>query len=296
MIYVLGGSASTGLAFKVARAGGFPVIHLESRRFPDGEQYLRILDDVEGRDVAVIQSMYRAPDQHLLEYVFLVKTLKELGVNRVVGVIPYFPYARQDSRFNPGEVVSLNVVADLVESAGTDEVITVDMHLHRFGDVKDVFKIPARNLSAVEAVARYVKSRYELSNPVVVGPDEEAEQWAKKAAAVLGTEYDVLEKRRIDAENVVIEARRASVGGRDVFIIDDIISTGGTIVESIRALKRLKAEKIVVGCIHPILAGNALAKIFRTGAYDVIGTDTVPSPISYVTVAEVIAEALKQLA
>ena len=282
------------LASKVARELGLKSARLEIRRFPDGEKYLRVLDDPKGEDLVVIQSLHHAPDELLFEYLLLVDTLKDLGARKVVGFIPYFAYARQDERFNPGEALSFKTVSKLIESVGTDEIFTIDMHQHRVVKSSNVFKIPAHNLTAMHLLADYVKTNGALEKPLVIGPDAEAEQWAKIASERLETDYDVFEKKRFGDEKVEIRPRKATAKGRDILIVDDIISTGGTIVEALKILISNGARKVDVACTHPILAGGALSKIYEAGAQNVIGTDTVPSPISYVSVAPLIAEEVRK--
>jgi ribose-phosphate pyrophosphokinase len=143
-------------------------------------------------------------------------------------------------------------------------------------------------------LADYVEKTGTLQTPLVIGPDAEAEQWAKLAAERLHTDYDVFEKKRLSSENVEIRPRKANAKDRDVLIVDDIISTGGTIVEALKILFSQGARKIDVACTHPLLMGGALAKIYETGAQNVIGTDTVPSPVSYVSVAPIIVEQIKK--
>jgi ribose-phosphate pyrophosphokinase len=208
--------------------------------------------------------------------------------------VPYFAYARQDERFNPGEALSFKTVSKLIESVGTDEIYTIDMHQHRVLRSSDVFKIPSRNLSAMPLLADYVEKAGNLQKPLIIGPDAEAEQWAKLVAERLHTDYDVFEKKRFGSENVQVRPRNANAKDRDVLIVDDIISTGGTIVEALKMLFSQGAKKIDVACTHPLLMGGALAKIYETGAQNVIGTDTVPSPVSYVSVAPLIVEQIKK--
>lgn len=291
---IIGGSASDPLAAKVARELDTKSAKLEIKRFPDGEKYLRVLEDVKGEDVIVIQSINRPPDEFLFEYLLLVDTLKDLGARRVVSFIPYFAYARQDERFNPGEALSFKTVTKLIESVGTDEIYTIDMHQHRVLRSSDVFKIPSHNLSAMPLLAGYVEKTGNLQKPLIIGPDAEAEQWAKIVAERLHTDYDVFEKKRLGSENVELRPRKANAKDRDVLIVDDIISTGGTIVEAVKILFSQGARKIDVACTHPILVGGALARIYETGAQNVIGTDTVPSPVSFVSVAPLIVEQIKR--
>ena len=291
---VIGGSSSETLASKVAQELHLKSGSLDVRRFPDGEKYLRVVDDVKNQNVAVIQSIHHTPDELLFEYLLLVDTLKDLGASRVTAFIPYFAYARQDERFKPGEALSFRTVTKLMETVGTDEIYTIDMHQHRVLKSSEVFKIPSHNLSAMPLLADYAKETGEVQKPLVIGPDAEAERWAKIAADRLGTDYDVFEKKRLGDDHVEIRTRRANAKGRDVLMVDDIISTGGTIVEASKILLSQGANKVAVACTHPILAPGALEKIQEAGVVSVVGTDTVPSPISRVSVAPLIASEIRK--
>jgi len=197
---ILGGSASTSLAERVAKELGQKPAEIEIKRFPDGEKYIRIHDDVKDKDVAIIQSLYRTPDEYIFEYLIIADTLRDMGAASIVGVIPYLAYARQDSRFYPGEALTSASVAKLFEAAGTTSVLTIDCHLHRLGDVSKVFKVPARNLSAMPSLGKYARDILRPKNPIVVAPDEEAEQWAGTVAKELGAEHTHFTKRRIREE------------------------------------------------------------------------------------------------
>ncbi|HXY83642.1 MAG TPA: ribose-phosphate diphosphokinase [Candidatus Saccharimonadales bacterium] len=292
---ILGGSSCQALATKVAEELGTNAARLEIRRFPDGEKYLRILDDVKGNEVVVIQSIHHTPDELLFEYLLIVDALKDLGANKVHSFIPYFAYARQDERFNAGEALSFKTVAKLMRSVGTDELFTIDMHQHRVLKSSEVFGIPSHDLSAMPLLAEYAQATGELDHPLVIGPDADAERWAKLAADQLKTDYDVFEKKRLSSEIVDIRPRKSNAKERDVLIVDDIISTGGTIVQAAKILFGQGARKVVVACTHPILAGDALEKIHQTGAAMIVGTDTIPGPISFVSVAPLIAQTVKTM-
>lgn len=292
---IIGGSSGRVLATLVARELGLKPSGVEIKRFPDGEKYLRVEEDLAGQDVVIVQSIHHEPDELLFEYFLLCDTIKDLGAKKVIAVLPYFAYARQDNRFNPGEAVSFKTVTKLIEDVGTAELFSVDMHQHRVERASDLFRIPAHNLTAAPLLAEYVKAKASLEKPIVIGPDEESEQWASTAARVIGAEHDVLEKKRLGAEKVEIATRSLNVRGRDVLLIDDIISTGGTIIEASRILKGQGARRLIVACTHPILAHDALARIYESGAEIVVGTDTVPSPVSYVSVAPLIANAIRKL-
>ncbi len=165
---IIGGSSSDALAAKVARELGTESAKLDIRKFPDGEKYLRVLEDVKGEDVIVIQSINRTPDEFLVEYLLLVDTLKDLGARRVVSFVPYFAYARQDERFNPGEALSFKTVSKLIEEVGTDEIYTIDMHQHRVLKSSEVFRIPSHNLSAMPLLADYVETTGNLLKPLII--------------------------------------------------------------------------------------------------------------------------------
>ena len=291
---IIGGSSSQDLAAKVAQDLGVKNGKLEIRRFPDGEKYLRVLEDVKKQNIVVIQSVHHTPDELFMEYLLLVDTLKDLGALKVISFFPYFAYARQDERFKPGEALSFKTISGLIESVGTDEIYTIDMHGHRVIKLSDVFKIPAQNLTAVPLLADYVKKTCPMQRPLVIGPDAEAEQWARIAAERLGTDYDVFEKKRYGDRQVEVRPRKANARDREILVVDDIISTGGTIVEALKVLFAQGARTVNVACTHPILAGDALARIREAGAKNVIGTDTVPSPVSYVSVAPLIAEQVRK--
>ena len=292
---VIGGSSCENLANTVANQLDVTSGKLEVRRFPDGEKYLRILNEVKNEHVIVIQSMHHTPDDFLFEYLLLVDALKDLGAKRVTSFVPYFAYARQDERFKPGEALSFKTVSKLIQSVGTDEIFTIDMHQHRVVKSSEVFGIPSHNLSAMRLLADYVRKEGKLTNPLVIGPDAEAEQWAKLAAESLNAEYDVFEKKRLGDSKVEIRPRRSSAKDRDVLIVDDIISTGGTIIEASKILFSQGARRIEVACTHPILASEALSRILAIGVANVVGTDTVPCPISYVSVAPLIADNVRKL-
>ena len=295
-IMVLGGSRGGHIAVRIARLGDYELGDIEVRKFPDGETYIRLMSNVADKDVVYVNSIAKDVNDLLIETLFTLETLKELGAKKVYAVIPYFPYARQDERFNPGEVVSFNVVARMLERAGIDEVWTIDLHLHRVGDISKLFKIPARNLTAVKELCAYMKEIYRLEKPFIIGPDEEAEQWARVASEYFDSEYDVLEKQRLSAEEVIVKPKHIrDFKGRDVLIIDDIISTGGTIVEAVKVIKNMNAGDIYVAVTHALLVKNALTKILKAGVKDVVSTDTVLSPTSRVTVAPLIVRELSKI-
>ncbi|RLE66936.1 MAG: ribose-phosphate diphosphokinase [Thermoprotei archaeon] len=293
---VLAGSGSRVLGLKVARLLNAEMVDVQVRRFPDGEIYVRLLGEVEGEDVVLVQSMGKNPNELLVEFLLLADTLKDLKARKVIAVVPYFPYARQDARFKPGEAFSLKTVVKLVEDVGIDAMITVDMHLHRIESPSKIFNIPAFNLTAMPLLAEYALKTLNLEEPIVVGPDEEAEQWAKTAAESIGSGYLVLSKVRLDDYKVEISSPQLNrVKGRNVLIVDDIISTGGTMSKAVKQVSEAGAKRIVAACTHPLLVGDSVYNILKAGAECVIGSDTVQSHVSYVSVAPIIANKLKEI-
>ncbi len=303
-LLIFGGSASGPLAEKVAKEVGETVGRLEIKRFPDGDKYVRILDEVKSQDVAVIQSLYHKPDQrifadqHIFELLMIIDTLRDLGAKTITAVAPYLAYARQDSRFYPGEAVSSQIIARLLEDVGTTKFLTVDCHLHRLGDVAKIFKIPAQNLSAMPLLGKYAFENLRPKKPLVIGPDEEAEQWAATVAKELDAEHTVFQKKRIRKEGateskVEITASDVDLKGRDVVFADDIISKGDTLANATKACKKMGARRIYALCTHPVLADGALKRVKNAGIQRVVGTDTIPSSVSQVSVAPVIAAVLK---
>jgi len=295
IMLVASGSSSKTLAWKVAQLLKAGYLDTEVTTFPDGEIYMRFLGEVTNQDVVLIQSLARKPNEYLVELFLMLDALKDLKARRVIAVLPYLAYARQDERFKPGEAVSIQTITRLIQAAGADRIFTVDSHRHRVIDQGKLTIIPLVDLTAMGELAKHVKATHDLRKAIVIGPDGEAEPWARTAAEALGFEHDTLEKKRFDAETVEVRPRTLDVKGRDVLIVDDIISTGNTIIKAIEVLKRNGAKDIFVACTHPILVLDALVRIYRAGARDVVGTDTVPSPISLVSVAPVIAKAITQI-
>jgi len=291
---IIPGSASEDLAEKISKKLDEDLVPVERERFPDGEIYVRFGEDVEDERVVIVQSTCYPPNQNYMELFFIIDGAKDLGAEKVEVVMPYFGYARQDKRFEPGEAVSLNTVAKLLENSGADEVYTMDYHPQQMEETPEVFEIPAHNLTASNLLAEHVKENFDLKNPVVLGPDAGAENWARRAGEAIGADWDFMIKKRLGSEEVEITLPEIDVEGRDILLVDDIISTGGTMCEAIRLLKENRARDVYACCTHPVLSGDALENIMEAGALEIIGTDTIESEVSKVSVSSVIAEAILQ--
>ena len=231
ILMIIGGSSSQKLAANIAQEMGDVLCPLESRKFPDGERYIRINGDVED-GVVVVQSTGYPQDENLMELFLILKTLRSMDVTKIRTVIPYFGYGRQEKSFNHGEAVSAEVVCHLLQCAGASEVYSINLHEK---SICDLFSIPAHNLSAMPTIAQYIKDN--IDDPVIVAPDKGALGFAQEIANILKCDSDYLEKIRISPEKVETTPKNLDVEGKDAVIIDDIISTGGTIVNACSILK-----------------------------------------------------------
>jgi ribose-phosphate pyrophosphokinase len=286
---IVGGSASSKLAARVAKLLGRPLVNSEVTRFPDGESYVRVNYNFKDEHAVVVQSTCYPQNDNYIELFLLLDAIKDLGAKRVTAVVPYFGYARQDKRFKPGEAISVRTMCKLIERAGADDIITIDIHED---ETMANFAIPAYNLTAMALIGRYI-ARLDLCDPVVLAGDQGALTRAKRAAAEFMADYDYLHKTRQTSTKVTMQPKRLDVSGRDVVIVDDIISTGGTVIEAIKVLKKQGARAIYVACTHPVLVGNSLKKIIAAGARKVMATDTIEHKISVISVAPVIAESIR---
>ncbi|WP_456420035.1 ribose-phosphate diphosphokinase [Methanocaldococcus infernus] len=284
---IVPGSKSQELAYKVSKALDVEMARVEFKRFPDNEIYVRILSEV-NEDEAVIVSTQREQNDAIVEAILLADALKECGVKEITLVAPYLAYARQDKLFNPGEAISIRALAKIYSNI-FDRVITINPHEEH---IKEFFTIPFISGDAVPKLAEYVKDK--LNDPIVLGPDQGALRFAKVAAEVLGAEYDYLEKTRISPTEIKIAPKSLDVKDRDVLIVDDIISTGGTVATAAKMLKEQGANEIIAACVHPVLIGDALNRLYFSGIKEVVGTNTFSSEVSRVDVSEVIAKLIKE--
>ncbi|MEM4657793.1 MAG: ribose-phosphate diphosphokinase [Candidatus Methanosuratincola sp.] len=288
------GSSSEALARSVAKESNIPIVETARRFFPDGEQYVQISGDLSGEDVVLIHSFALSPDTLLVEYLLLVDAIKSGGCRSLTAVIPYFAYLRQDSRFKPGEPLSAKVFASLVEFPRVDRIITIDAHLHRFRTLSELFHTPSLNLSAMPLLADYYQKNFGNNNIVVVGPDAESEQWAKVVAERLSSPYIIMEKVRLGDREVSVRGN-ASVKDKNVVLVDDIISTGMTLVKVIRMLLAEGANRVDALVTHALLVEDSYQKLKGAGLGNLISTDTVPGQHSKVSVAPLISRAIKNL-
>ncbi len=288
---VVEGPSSPQLGRRVAEALGLEIVESTAKRFPDGEFYFRYLKPLSGEELLIVQSLYPPQDEHLLELLAMIHAARDLGASDIILFVPYLAYSRQDERYLEGECLTSDLVRRLLEDVGADALYTVDIHSMK---VLRRYRIPAYNLTAAGELARYFAGKG-LRDPLVLAPDDEemAKQRVRYAAEVIDAEYDCLRKERDRyTGEIKTYAKELSVEGRDIIIIDDIISTGRTTANAAKILKELGAARIYAGVTHLLLRGNALELIKSAGVKEVVGTDSVPGDLSRVSVAPLIAEAL----
>jgi ribose-phosphate pyrophosphokinase len=282
-MYILGGTSAKNVTETLAKILQQPLLHTTYKRFPDDEFYVRLLDRIAGHEVIIVQTAY--PDPKIIELFLIQDAVHDAGAKKITVVLPYFGYSRQDKRFEDGEAISARAIAQHI-SLQADSVLTVDPHKDH---ILKFFTVPAYSCSAVPTIAQYLKEKH---IDFVLAPDKGAKDRAKEAAALINCEYDYLEKTRIDGTTVKITPKELDAKGKHVAIIDDIISTGGTMANSIRELKKQGARTVSVACTHGLFIGGAKEKLLAAGCDEIISTDTIETEFSSVSAAACIAETL----
>ncbi|MED5543150.1 MAG: ribose-phosphate diphosphokinase [Thermoproteota archaeon] len=286
---VVSGNASTDLAKRIARKLKSPYIKTEKKVFPDGESKITINQIPKKSIVVVVQSTYPPVDSNLLELLSIVSKVQRFS-SKVYAVIPYMGYARQDREFLGGEIVTIGVVGKLLKAAGVKKVITVDIHSKIA--LKEL-KISSENVSAMDVLVKHFK-KLKMKEPLVVSPDMGGQERAEKFANLLKTDFIALKKHRDRKTGKVnILSDRVNVKNRDLVLVDDMISTGGSIVKATQFLKKQKCRRVFVACTHALLVNDAAKKIKKAGVSQIVSTNTIPGESAKVDVSRVIADALK---
>ncbi len=278
-----------GLGTRIAGRAGFGLLAMEQRRFPDGESYLRIDEEVSGQDVWIVADL-SPPDAALVPVLLLADALHAQGARCVGLLAPYLPYMRQDMAFRAGEAVSARHVAALL-SRHVDSLLTVDAHLHRIASLDEVFRIPACNLSAAGLIGDWVREH--VREPLLVGPDAESAQWVEVAAQVAGCPWTVLRKERHGDRDVRIEGDfDPATRGLQAVLVDDVASTCGTLIEAGRVLLRAGFEPPQVAVVHAIFAADAEQRLRASGIGQIVSSDSLPHPSNGIALAPVLARAI----
>ena len=258
--------------------------------FPDGDIYLKFNTSLKGKKLVIVQSFHPHPDMSLFDVVFAAETAKDLGAKKVILVAPYLSYMRQDKRFNPGEAVSSRIMAKLLNNS-IDKLVTFDPHLHRYSSLKDIFKISAKKLTANTLIADYIKKK--IKHAVVMGPDSESYQWAEEIAKIRGLDATILKKTRFSSRKVKVKVtNKIPLRGKNVVIVDDIISTGHTIIEAAKEAKKQTAKSVTTIGVHGLFVENALSKL-RKNKINVVTTNTIETKYSKINVVSLLVKELK---
>jgi len=282
---IIGGPSSQLLAGRVAAILNQELAMCDIGAFPDGEAYARIISEMPGK-VTIIQSTPTDRD-----IIYLLQLLDACGDREISLVIPYFGYARQDKVFLPGEPLTARAIARVLNPfLGKGRVFMINIHSH---SILSHFTCPARNLDATPLLADEV-ARLDLEDPVLISPDKGAVAMAQAASQRLGAECDYLEKTRLSGTEVRMAPKKMDVRGRDVVILDDMIATGGTMATAVSMLRQLGAKRVYLAAVHPVLTGSALLRLYRSGVEAMQATDTLDRGISVVSVAPLIAQALRE--
>ncbi|MEL9998612.1 MAG: ribose-phosphate diphosphokinase [Thermoplasmata archaeon] len=280
---IVSGSSSLMLSTRISEITGFPMVHREIKRFPDGECYVRIHENLDNEEVILIQNTH--PDTNIVEYLLLVDAIRQFKIKKLTAIIPYFGYGRQDKRFNEGEPISAKIMAEHL-SENVDKILTVNLHN---SEIIKWFKADSMEIKAEVEIAKY----FEKFNPdIIISPDKGSLERAKFISNMLGKPYHAFQKKRIDSERVQIDTGEIDVKNKVVAMVDDVISTGGTIATAASILKNMGASKVIVGCVHGLFVGNALQKM-QMYVDILFSTDTVENEKSVVTVAHLIKNAIE---
>jgi ribose-phosphate pyrophosphokinase len=266
--------------------------------FSDDETHVQIEEDVRGKDVFVIQPTAPPANQNLMELLIMIDALKRASAHRITAVMPYFGYARQDRKDAPRVPITAKLVANLIAAARADRVLTLDLHAHQ---IQGFFDIPLDHLYAIKEFIDHIKKQ-KLTKAVIVSPDVGGVKMARGYAARLGTDLAVIDKRRINDQQTEVMNILGDVEGRDAVIVDDIVSTAGSLVEAAAAIKEAGAKRIFAAITHGILSGPALERISDSTLEELWVTDSIDIPkqkrlpkIKVISVANLLGEAIKRI-
>ncbi|MDO6564105.1 ribose-phosphate pyrophosphokinase [Amphritea sp. 1_MG-2023] len=278
------------LATQLCQALNAQLGDIELRRFPDDESYLRVLTDCQGRDVVIFCNLYQ-PDNKILRLILLCDALRQMGVRQIGLITPYLAYMRQDKQFHAGECVSSRPFAKLI-SASVDFLVTVDPHLHRYNSLDEIYSIPSQVVHAAPLIADWIKEH--ISKPLLIGPDSESEQWVSQVAKLADAPFQVLNKIRrgdYDVEVTLPDVERWRQ--HTPVLVDDIISSGRTMQETITHLHNAGMPRTTCIAVHGIFAAEAYPQLKDVA--EVITSRSIPHPSNQIEIASAIAIATQAL-
>ncbi|MDD3089243.1 MAG: ribose-phosphate pyrophosphokinase [Candidatus Omnitrophica bacterium] len=297
-VIVFTGNAHPRLAEDICKYIGVPLSNGEVLRFSDGETRVKIQDNVRGKDVFIIQPTSCPANEHLMELLVMIDAIKRSSAKRITAVLPYFGYARQDRKDQPRVPITAKLVANLLDRAGADRVLTIDLHA---GQIQGFFDIPLDNLYAVKIFGQYFGDKG-IKNLVIVSPDVGGIKMARAYAKKLGAGLAIVDKRRISDTQAEAMHIMGEVEGKNVIIVDDIIATAGSISEAVGALRKNGAKDIYVAATHPVLSGPAIERLAKINVKELVFTDTIPISkekmlpmMTQLSVAPLLGEAIKRI-
>ncbi|MCX8042943.1 MAG: ribose-phosphate pyrophosphokinase [Desulfobacterota bacterium] len=268
--------------------------------FSDGEIMVEIQENVRGMDVFIVQSICEPVNKHLMELLIIIDALKRASAERITATIPYYAYARQDRKVSPRVPITAKLVADLLTTAGANRVLTMDLHA---GQIQGFFNIPVDNLFASPITLKYLRSKYNGHELVIVSPDAGGVERARNMAKNLGAGLAIIDKRRLRANEAEVMNIIGDIDGKHCLILDDMVDTAGTLTKAADALCSRGAVSIAACCTHPVLSGAAVEKINASCIEELIVTDTIPlneraqcsSKIKVLSIAGLFAEAIQRI-
>ncbi|MBU4246383.1 MAG: ribose-phosphate diphosphokinase [Nanoarchaeota archaeon] len=293
------------MAEKISSLSNVPMAKASLKKFPDGENYIRIDSDLSGRDVFLVASMFPDQNSSLMEFLFLADACRDCGAKKITAIIPYFAYGRQDKQFQKGEALSLKTLAGLFKAVGIQKIITLESHFHRKPENFDFFGIPATNISAGKALLEDIRKNI-CTDYMVIGPDIESGKTVEFATG----KKTVFEKVKIcpECKKPAIDCKcggerkryevkelksEADFRGKNVVILDDMIASGSTMIKAAEKVRAQGAKKVICAATHGLFIGNSL-KVLQEKSDYLIVTDTIETPVSAISVADLIAEEIKQ--
>jgi len=296
---VFSGSGSVVLTTAVCNYLDIPLGGAKIGRFPDGEKFIKLEDDVRGRDCFVIQSTCKPVDENLIELLIYLDCLRRASAKRITAVIPYFGYARQDRKDEGRVPITAKMVANIITTAGADRVLAIDLHAHQ---LQGFFDIPVDHLAGELVLRKYFRDM-KINNLTIVSPDVGNMKTASRYASYLGGELAIVHKKRITGHDVDAQEIIGEVKDRNVLMCDDIIATAGTLSSAAKLIKQRGAKNIYVGATHGVLAGPALERLKDTPIAEIAITDTIPlsdeakelKTIKVLTVSAMTGEAIKRI-
>ena len=292
------GRANPELANKIAKHIGVPLGKMELSSFSDKEMYVRINENIRGKDVFLIQPTSPSANENLMELLIMIDAFQRASARRITAVIPYYGYGRQDRKDEPRVPITAKLVANLITTAGADRVLTMDLHA---AQIQGFFDIKVDHLFAAPVFIDYFISK-NFKNLVILSPDMGGIRRARAYANRLGASLAVIDKRRTGANKAEVLNVIGKVKGKQILIVDDMIDTGGTLIAAVKALTKKGVQEIYVSATHPILSGSAYEMIESSSLKELVVTDTIPlkqekakTKIKVLSVALLLGEAIKRI-